>query len=63
MNSQRNSKTDSEVLSLRQETLSLIRQQLTCSTLAGTAEHIAAIQVLIGASFVSDWEVLIFETR
>jgi hypothetical protein len=63
MSSHRNPKIDSEVLSLRQETLSSIRQQLTCPISAGTAEHVAAIQVLVGASFVSDWEILIFKTR
>jgi hypothetical protein len=42
-----------EVLALRQETLSLVRQQLVSPDASGTAEHIMAIQCLAGASFVS----------
>jgi hypothetical protein len=43
-----------EILALRQETLSLVRQQLVSPDASGTAEHIMAIQCLAGASFVSD---------
>ena len=48
----------SEILALRQETLSLVRQQLVSPDASGTAEHIMAIQCLAGASFVSN--VLLF---
>jgi len=44
----------SEILALRQETLSLVRQQLVLPDASGTAEHIMAIQCLAGASFVSN---------
>jgi hypothetical protein len=63
MSSMRDSRLDPEVFGLRQESLSLIRQQLTHPDLSGTAEHIGAILLLAGASHVSHLEVLIFETR
>jgi hypothetical protein len=44
---------DPEVLALRQEALLLVRQQLASPDKSGAAEHIAAIQCLAGASFVS----------
>ena len=44
---------DPAVLALRQETLSLVRQQLASPETSGGAEHIMAIQCLAGASFVS----------
>ena len=43
---------EQEILALRQETLLLVRQQLASPDTSGTAEHIAAIQCLAGASFV-----------
>lgn len=44
---------DPEILVLRQETLLLVRQELASPDKSGAAEHVAAIQCLAGASFVS----------
>ncbi len=43
---------DPEILALRQESLALIRKQLTSPDLSGTPEHVASIQFLAAASLV-----------
>ena len=53
---------DPEILALRQETLLLVRQQLASPDTSGAAEHIAAIQMLAGASFVSICPIIVLKT-